>query len=108
MWLAGDAFADIVIAFTMTHLVRTALAPRILTMILVDLTNFQLANAPEKETKHMVRRVVRLVIETNTFTGKCVTPPRVSDTFNILFRTPKLPSRSWALSSSPGSPYVAS
>jgi hypothetical protein len=36
MWLAGDAFADIVIAFTMTHLVRTALAQRILTTILVS------------------------------------------------------------------------
>ncbi|KAJ7743913.1 hypothetical protein DFH07DRAFT_835129 [Mycena maculata] len=48
MWLVGDAVADILIAITMTHL---------------------LTKASEPQTRHLVRGVVRLVIETNTFSA---------------------------------------
>ncbi|KAJ7107930.1 hypothetical protein C8R44DRAFT_986985 [Mycena epipterygia] len=48
MWLVGDAVADILIAITMTHL---------------------LAKASDPQTRHLVRGVVRLIIETNTFSA---------------------------------------
>ncbi|KAJ7456125.1 hypothetical protein FB451DRAFT_1407451 [Mycena latifolia] len=48
MWLVGDAVADILIAGTMT---------------------FLLTRASEPQTQHIVRGVVRLIIETNIFTA---------------------------------------
>ncbi|KAJ6505819.1 hypothetical protein C8R47DRAFT_1037769 [Mycena vitilis] len=48
MWLVGDAVADILIAVTMTYL---------------------LTQAAEPETRDIVRGVVRLIVETNTFSA---------------------------------------
>ncbi|KAJ7155583.1 hypothetical protein C8R46DRAFT_431711 [Mycena filopes] len=48
LWLVGDAVADVMIAVTMTHL---------------------LSQAAEPQTKEIVRGVVRLIIETNTFSA---------------------------------------
>ncbi|KAJ6536447.1 hypothetical protein DFH09DRAFT_992471 [Mycena vulgaris] len=48
MWLVGAAVADLMIAVTMTHLLRQAVEP---------------------ETQDIVRGVVRLIIETNTFSA---------------------------------------
>ncbi|KAJ6620981.1 hypothetical protein B0H10DRAFT_1031632 [Mycena sp. CBHHK59/15] len=48
LWLVGDAVADLMIAVTMTHL---------------------LAKASEPKTQDIVRGVVRLIIETNTFSA---------------------------------------
>ncbi|KAJ7062440.1 hypothetical protein B0H15DRAFT_958799 [Mycena belliarum] len=48
MWLVGDAVADIMIAVTMTHL---------------------LTQAEEPQTRDIVRGVIRLIIETNSFSA---------------------------------------
>ncbi|KAJ7640082.1 hypothetical protein DFH06DRAFT_630834 [Mycena polygramma] len=54
MWLVGDAVADILIAVTMTYL---------------------LTQASEPETRDIVRGVVRLIVETNSFSGACACFP---------------------------------
>ncbi|KAF7291213.1 hypothetical protein MIND_01264700 [Mycena indigotica] len=53
MWLVGDAVADILIAVTMTHILRQATA---------------------ESTKQIVRGVVRLVIETNALSSASLPP----------------------------------
>jgi hypothetical protein len=83
MWLVGDAVADVMIAVSMTYLVCTPAHPRrlpagadFLSRSFCSCMQLMQASTPLAQTQSIVRGVVRLIVETNTFSGalSCLHP----------------------------------
>ncbi|KAJ7192770.1 hypothetical protein C8J57DRAFT_1489461 [Mycena rebaudengoi] len=64
LWLIGSAVADILIAISMTYLVYALRFP-----VTYFLPSYSCSESLNPSTQHIIRRVVRLIIETNALTA---------------------------------------